>query len=266
MKFSSSIFLTTASIALALFSTNAAAAAAGDQLANGEEGKISNLRSGEAGANTGDNNNERKLQISAYYYGYGEAQNMWNKGKYKCTSDDVQAYESSIRKKPICEEQYKQNSSFIRACNDGINDYIEEREKKCFASVDECEGFGQTIADGIIATHCVLIGATSSGRKWPRSCKNIAIKQCEDIVKNSKNYPCKPPSGSQEKRLAALCEPEVEAYLSGPAPSPTPKGWDRCAAISSTSKCKDCCKDEEDKKNQVCKCQNYAGCPRESCQ
>lgn len=79
--------------------------------------------------------------------------------------DDVQQFESDIRRKPICEDQYPKNPDFIHVCNDGINDYIEEREEKCFATSDECEDFGETVADGIIAIHCVLLGQTS-GRTW----------------------------------------------------------------------------------------------------
>ena len=118
----------------------------------------------------GSNNNDerqqqRNLQLTAYYYGYNAASDFWSKGPYKCLADDVQQFESDIRRKPICEDQYPKNADFIHVCNDGINDYIEEREEKCFATSDECEDFGQTVADGIIATHCVLTGLTS-GQKW----------------------------------------------------------------------------------------------------
>lgn len=115
--------------------------------------------------NNVERQNKRNLQISAYYYGYNEASQFWSKGPYKCLADDVQQFESDIRREPICEEQYPKNADFIHVCNDGINDYIEEREEKCFATSDECEDFGQTVADGIIATHCVLTGLTS-GQKW----------------------------------------------------------------------------------------------------
>ena len=108
---------------------------------------------------------DRKLQISAYYWGYDRAEKYWKNGSYKCLADDVQEFESDIRSEPLCEKQYKANSDFIHKCNDGINAYIEEREEKCFATSDECEDFGETVSDGIIATYCVLIGATS-GRKW----------------------------------------------------------------------------------------------------
>ena len=115
--------------------------------------------------NNDEHQNKRNLQISAYYYGYNEASKFWSKGPYKCLADDVQQFESDIRRKPICEDQYPKNPDFIHVCNDGINDYIEEREEKCFATSDECEDFGQAVADGIISIHCVLLGQTS-GRKW----------------------------------------------------------------------------------------------------
>ena len=113
----------------------------------------------------GGEEQQRNLQISAYYYGYNEASRFWSKGPYKCLADDVQRFESDIRREPICEDQYPESAAFIHVCNDGINDYVEEREEKCFATSDECEDFGETVADGIIATHCVLLGLTS-GRKW----------------------------------------------------------------------------------------------------
>jgi len=232
-----------------------------------QQGQTNNLRP--------DNNHRhkqqgRKLQISAYYYGYNEAEKFWKKGSYKCLADDVQAFESDIRRKSICEDQYPKNADFIHVCNDGINDYIEGREEKCFAASDECEDFGETVSDGIIAMHCVLTGLTSSGRKWPRSCKNTAIKECESIVNDKKSYPksCDQPGSSTRAKLAEYCEPEVEAYLSGPAPSPpspVPNSWKTCKKISSRGDCRDCCKKAEDKKDDVCDCQNYAGCPRDSC-
>ena len=150
MKFGRILF-TSASVSLALVS------------ANDQQDKIANhfLRSADAESSEG-----RNLQISASYYGYYAAQDYWDNGKYKCLSDDVASFESSIRRKNICEKQYSNNKSFIAACHDGINAYIKEREDKCFASTDECEGFGETIADGVIATHCVLSSLKSSGRKW----------------------------------------------------------------------------------------------------
>lgn len=107
----------------------------------------------------------RKLQLTAYYYGYDQAEKKWNNGSYKCLADDVQKFESDIRGKPICEEQYPKNADFIHVCNDGINAYIKEREDKCFATSDECEDFGEAVSDGIIAMYCTLPGMTS-GRKW----------------------------------------------------------------------------------------------------
>ena len=104
----------------------------------------------------------------------------------------------------------------------------------------------------------------------PRSCKNTAIKECESIVKDKSSYPknCDAPGSSTRNKLAEFCEPEVEAYLSGPAPSPpspVPSAWKQCDKISHRGDCRDCCKEAEDKKDQVCACQNYAGCPRDSC-
>lgn len=175
-------------------------------------------------ADAADSENRRKLQITAYYYGYNEAKKTWKSRNYKCTSDDVKSFKGRMSNSEICEDQYYLNNKFIKACNDGIDDYVDDKEKECFASVDECEGFGETIAQGIIATHCVLSSfSKSKGRKWPQECKDIGIKQCKKDVTNPKKYPCKPlPSDNQYKRLAELCEDEVNAYLSGPAPSPTP--------------------------------------------
>ena len=107
----------------------------------------------------------RKLQITAYYYGYDQAETFWKNGPYKCLADDVQKFESDIRGKRICEKKYKQNPDFIHVCNDGINAYIEEREEKCFPTSDECEDFGEAVSDGVIATYCLMLG-TTSGRKW----------------------------------------------------------------------------------------------------
>jgi len=228
-----------------------------------------NLRPAAADAAADAGKQGRKLQITAYYYGYDQAEKYWKDGSYKCLADDVQEFESDIRREPICEKQYKKNSDFIHKCNDGINAYIKEREDKCFAASDECEDFGEAVSDGVIATYCVMLG-TTSGRKWPRSCKNTAIKECERIVNDKSSYPkgCDRPGSSTRAELAKLCEPEVEAYLSGPAPSPpspAPSAWKTCKKISSRSECRDCCKDAEDKKDKVCDCQIFAECPRNSC-
>ena len=149
MKFGSSIGI----VLVAALATVASAGAEEQIAGNGP------LRPGN------NNEHQRNLQISAYYYGYNEASKFWSKGPYKCLADDVQQFESDIRRKPICEDQYPKNPDFIHVCNDGINDYIEEREEKCFATSDECEDFGETVSDGIIAMHCQLVGLTS-GQKW----------------------------------------------------------------------------------------------------
>jgi len=204
MKFGSFIFATTA---LAFGLTTEAT----------EEQKIGNVRSG-----------ERKLYSwPSYYYGFGEADKVWKKEGYKCTSDDVEDFENFLSKADICERQYRQNNDFIRACNDGIKDYYTDKEKKCFASKDECAGFGEAISEGIIAMHCQLSLASFSSKQWPKECKEIGIKECQKNINDSSSYKqysknCNKPSGSQLRRLDELCVTEVNNYLSGPPPSPSP--------------------------------------------
>jgi len=216
MKFGN-FFCATTSIALCLV-----AAASGKSIEATDESN--------SNANIGNLRSERKLySYPAYYYGYGEAKKYWKKKGYKCTSDDVDSFWNKVRKQDICEDQYKENKSFISNCNDGIKDFYKDQKDKCFASVDECEGIGEAISEGIVAMHCILSTAKlSSGRKWPKECKQIGIDQCKKEVSKDKNYEkygndCEPPSDSQLKKLKNACEDEVNKYLSGPAPSPTPK-------------------------------------------
>ena len=190
----------------------------------------SNSKTSAEDAPTGLRGHGRKLYYSwpSYYYGYGMARKRWLSGKYSCTSNDAEKFESYVKKyimsgtrRDSCSMRYQFNKKFIMACRDGAEDIAKDKMDECFASVDQCEGIGEAVSGGIVAMHCELTMAAfmSKRQTWPESCKKIGIEKCQKKVSNKDNYKkyskrCTAPGKSTLKKLNELCVAEVENYLS----------------------------------------------------
>mmetsp|Transcript_30183 Transcript_30183/g.61276 ORF Transcript_30183/g.61276 Transcript_30183/m.61276 type:complete len:293 (-) Transcript_30183:839-1717(-) len=175
----------------------------------------------------------------AYYFGYEECEREWESGRYPCTSDGVRRFENSFSYDNMCNNKYPWNGSWQRSCRDGAKDLISDKKDECFASTPQCQGFGEDIADGIIATHCHFNSKSSGGsrKKWPEDCKDIAKKDCKQEVSDTSNYSCRIPSRSQISRYKDECDELVDDYLGVGSttpgttnPNPNPVRFDEYSA------------------------------------
>ena len=65
--------------------------------------------------------------------GRDEANKLWRSGRYKCSRRDLDRFERRVRDDVYrtCDDSFRFNRDWARACKDGAKGYVDEKRKKC---------------------------------------------------------------------------------------------------------------------------------------
>eukprot|EP01083_Nonionella_stella_P204167 744480_1 len=81
-------------------------------------------------------------------FGRDEADKLWRSKRYD--RNDMRSFERRVRNDVYgkCDDSFKFNREWARACKDGAKDYVDEMKKKCSGTgggSDECKDLGEVL-------------------------------------------------------------------------------------------------------------------------
>ena len=161
-----------------------------------------------------------RSQSTANLRGKRIARELWENEGYSC--ENIEPYRKKAERTLYrqCDDEFKLNIKFVNACNDGVNEVIEEKERPCVFEKTDCKQVGNSIGLGVAALICETVGSRSVQPTFSEQCIRAATDSCLiNAKKTMRNYIDEESCGGKnrvtrkmEREARDLCKSEVENF------------------------------------------------------